>query len=279
MAQNLANQAISDLRHTLDLAEREIALLDTQLTPLLTQRNATISQLECIIKVLAPLALRRLPRDVLVEIFLLSMDGPITLQPTENRASPLADLAEVCSRWREVIMTSPILWKRVSVDFQQWRLPGRLTKSTLNCLSRAGTSTVSLHMKGALSKEPYGVISRTTPGTNPVRDIVIPFASRLREADLKLPYSWLKDFLSLPPGSINNLESIGLTFGFQPIVDVMTSLNADGVPQLGEHTTVFQDAPRLRQISLGLFIDEPVLGDPVLRLDQPRPPVFEPGHK
>jgi len=94
----------------------------------------------------------------------------------------------------------------VCVDYRSWTKVVRLTAMAQELFSRHGQFLLSLENKGSAMSGCWGTV------TNPVPDLLIPQAARLRELSLELPALWFIPFLQLPSGSVDALESISFHF-------------------------------------------------------------------
>ncbi|KAJ7707331.1 hypothetical protein B0H17DRAFT_1032408 [Mycena rosella] len=96
----------------IETAETEVSAVDTHLVHLrsaMEQHTRKRAELQDFVKSHRAMvsAIRRLPSELLSEIFVESVDVSATFEPGRNEPWMIA---QVCSRWRAVALTSPRLW-------------------------------------------------------------------------------------------------------------------------------------------------------------------------
>ena len=124
-----------------------------------------------------PSSLRNVPSEVLSHIFVLC-SNPIILPYRE--IPPQVTVSQVCSRWRQVALTTSVLWSSVSITW-----PGSEYACVLSLYkiwvgrARKHPLTIQLSCRGEC-----GDIHKV------IRDFVVPF--RIKMLDIVLPYdAWL----------------------------------------------------------------------------------------
>ncbi|KDR83081.1 hypothetical protein GALMADRAFT_56814, partial [Galerina marginata CBS 339.88] len=108
----IVQELIVTRRRELELAQREIQTLQNrlkELNPICETIQQSISDLSALI------SLRRLPTDILGEIFLHCL--PTYRNPTLSALEAPMVLTRVCSLWRSVALSSPRLWARLHIPF------------------------------------------------------------------------------------------------------------------------------------------------------------------
>lgn len=103
----------SDIEHDILRFDKEISRLTDVLSELQTQRARLQRQVTSCSSLLAPI--RRLPPELLVEIFSFSCVLPSN-DLTQRKISAPYNISHVCSYWRELSISTPNLWSRISVD-------------------------------------------------------------------------------------------------------------------------------------------------------------------
>ncbi|KAJ7150098.1 hypothetical protein C8R43DRAFT_497364 [Mycena crocata] len=105
LAQDLAHQCYS-IRASLDLAE--------------ARQNNNNSEIEALQAIISPA--RRIPRDILVEVFKFCVDNSIfgddKYSINDPKEAPLV-LSRVCALWRDVALHTPRLWNRLTFYFPE----------------------------------------------------------------------------------------------------------------------------------------------------------------
>ncbi|RDB16572.1 hypothetical protein Hypma_002937 [Hypsizygus marmoreus] len=230
------------LRDILALLQAQVSRLNTEIAPPAAQRAAALPQITRMAKVLVPITLSTFPTEILVNIFKLCIDGSLILDSETLRADPLLNLALVCKRWGTIVKGTSVLWNDFFLDYKRWSNPAPLKNAALACIGRAGPfSPLSIHT--GQPKTQNGVIAAAGANADPLPHIIIPFSVRLKHITLCLPFDWLDNFLTLPPGSIPILESADIQ---------LLSNGQDGDPVLGGTMTVFAGAPNLRKLTFRL---------------------------
>ncbi|RDB27435.1 hypothetical protein Hypma_004112 [Hypsizygus marmoreus] len=114
-------------RNQSDLAKIEARIAEVQdmLHSLVECRNQKEQRLSLFRAIVSPI--RRLPRDVLTDIFLFTREWRTeSSMLDEFRSAPVGPLhtrsplviTHVCTEWRRVALSMPILWARIEVDIQ-----------------------------------------------------------------------------------------------------------------------------------------------------------------
>ncbi|KDR83132.1 hypothetical protein GALMADRAFT_872316 [Galerina marginata CBS 339.88] len=108
----MVQELIVTRRRELELAQREIQTLQNRLKEL-TPKCETIQQ--SISDLSALISLRRLPTDLLREVFLHCL--PAYRNPTLSALGAPMVLTRVCGLWRSVALSYPRLWARLHIPF------------------------------------------------------------------------------------------------------------------------------------------------------------------
>ncbi|KAF9459099.1 hypothetical protein BDZ94DRAFT_1269029 [Collybia nuda] len=181
------------------------------------------------------LPLQNFPPEVLGEIFLWCLSE--RCRPTATQAPLL--LCHISSVCRQVALNIPHLWNNLHIsrkDFSVFRSPHResLSSVVLQWFSRAGFS-VPLSLRIDYIDEAG------------VQNVLVSYAHRIQSLSLKggVPGSklrnQLKPFLEMPPGRVDQLESLGIALR--------------GIPRAP--VTAFELSPRLRKVLLLCNADPP----------------------
>jgi F-box-like len=180
---------------------------------------------------------RKLPSDILLEIFLRCTTSCITARPhlSGSHAEP-HNLVRVCSKWRQLVLHTPELWRDIFVLYEtkeDLELNAALVR---DIILLCGSASVSLSIQVDVAE---GLRFGRTK--NPISDLVIELAGRLRDLTWVGKSEILADFLILPAGSVEFLENIHLEFNDRSFdLSLMKSLPIQ----------VFKDAHKLRTFTL-----------------------------
>ncbi|THU78529.1 hypothetical protein K435DRAFT_973497 [Dendrothele bispora CBS 962.96] len=110
--------AIAECSSDLARYDTEIETLEGMLEELRSKKDETQRYLEQRRSLLSPI--RKMPNEILGEIFAASCSDNgllITTVPHAKISAPTFALSHVCFLWREIIISTPSLWARMSVDF------------------------------------------------------------------------------------------------------------------------------------------------------------------
>lgn len=235
----LSDPAQHEARLLLLDAEGEIPLLDIELfnTPideshaLQMRRAAVVDRIQLYKAAIAPH--RAVPNEVLSEIFALCVD--VVSVPIDLNTVPWS-LARVCVRWKKVVVGTPDVWSNVEVDYQiDWpHSPAVYVNRTLKAnkiLSLCKNSFISIKILGDLFR------SDPTPLIQSMNDLIAPHSTHLKQVTLKCALDFGASFFQLPPGSLQFVDAVDLSF--------------EGPYCVTGKVTVFQNAPKLRKVTWG----------------------------
>ncbi|KAJ7511569.1 hypothetical protein B0H11DRAFT_1679530, partial [Mycena galericulata] len=100
---------ISDLQGPVDVLDVQINDVQTTLARLILQRNEAAESLRQLRAIVSPV--RRVPSDVLCEIFTLASTGTRSMAGDLDIVNPPPwTLAGICRHWRYAALSSPLLW-------------------------------------------------------------------------------------------------------------------------------------------------------------------------
>jgi hypothetical protein len=173
---------------------------------------------------------RRLPPEIVSQIFLQLLPKNWKEDFIFCRCTRLL-LGQICSFWRQVALSTPELWAFIGIEI----LPGRgLSDAAMvkTWLERSGQCSLILRTDWS----PRTKIFSTD--IDPIMDATIPLSHRWTEARFRLTPN-VVDRLAAIKGSIPSLQILVIDFQYtsctQPI-------------------NVFEDAPRLRCLEIGIAI-------------------------
>ncbi|KAJ7178134.1 hypothetical protein C8R46DRAFT_1346367 [Mycena filopes] len=87
-----------------------------------------------------------LPYDVVAEVFLQVLPTYPTAPPIFGRFSPSV-LAQICAKWREVALTTPALWRAISVSSRQLKSQPQRSRYLLEIsLDRSGSFPLAIRI-------------------------------------------------------------------------------------------------------------------------------------
>ena len=138
-------ESIQQIKSTVESVENEIMRLRRSLTELENYRGQLYESITRHQAILSPI--RKLPAEILAEIFLHAADDSNVVWPRKNGEveTPLL-LGKICSYWRTLTHALPQLWSKIRLDIPQV-LEGRSTAGVKAlaemCLSRSGNTLLS----------------------------------------------------------------------------------------------------------------------------------------
>ncbi|KAJ7274900.1 hypothetical protein C8J57DRAFT_1466784 [Mycena rebaudengoi] len=247
---NYAPPEFSSLRAVIASSPAELARYDMEivrvqgiLAELQTARASTQSHYNTCRGLVS--ALRRLPTEILVEIFaLIPPDVPTPRRPgvdlreeIEEETKSVAKvhllrLAGVCSRWHGLVMDTPALWSNISlgawyceyIHGGSWRHSAdqeRMLGLLNSVLDRGANSPLTLHVRYGATPKPLALL--------------VQHSRR-----------WRRMTLEIMAHSVWNFSAVK---GHLPLLEALTihgdSLNASGPALLD----LFRDAPRLTSLT------------------------------
>lgn len=140
----------SIIQSTLSQVHRDIAQLDDRLIHLNHDQELLSSKREALVTYAAKHAtllcpIQRLPYELLADIFIRCMPPKVRWPSTRAKLHTVAP-SHTCRRWRNVALSTPALWSRMSFDLRD-----SSTQSQKQCLKdmilRMGASRLSLVIK------------------------------------------------------------------------------------------------------------------------------------
>lgn len=124
--------------------DAEIAKLQATLFSIQRERDSIFRQMSSLRSILAPI--RRLPSDVLVEIFKYhqakNADGFITFEG-RRVLIPMLEIANVCSYWRSLILANTCFWTNVRIYALEAKTSGARLQTILD---RSRNSLLCIHL-------------------------------------------------------------------------------------------------------------------------------------
>ncbi|KAH9484772.1 hypothetical protein JR316_0001674 [Psilocybe cubensis] len=96
-----------------EILDSQILTLEMQLKGLRDKRRKVDKTISCYNNVMSPI--RRIPADIFREIFFHCVDNDCDHDLSTTRAPML--LTHVCSFWRSIALSSPLLWARMHITF------------------------------------------------------------------------------------------------------------------------------------------------------------------
>jgi hypothetical protein len=187
---------------------------------------------------------RRLPNDVLLEIFFCCTPNRSTARPHLYSAHAEPNnlrLARVCSKWRQLVLGAPYFWRDIFVHYKTKEDLERNVVLVNDIVLLCGRMSVSLHVRVDDSED-----FRFTTAENPISDLLIGVAGRLREFTWVGSDEILVNFLQLPTVSVELLENVCL------------SVRDELIWERGQLIQVFKNAHKLHTFTM-----EPMHTDPV----------------
>ncbi|KAJ7703888.1 hypothetical protein B0H17DRAFT_38643 [Mycena rosella] len=245
---------ISELLAELARFDVQIAKLQAELDQLAARRAPFQAHYDDCYGLIAPI--RRLPSEILVEIFRLCWLEPVAdvdesaLAMKRLANAPLLALSQVCSRWHTIALGTPALWSVIEIDSLIWSEPTVKVDTAMGLLR-------SVLERGA--NHPLVVTIRNLDGGQlygPALELLARHSVRWRSAILTGPLAPLRHL----SGAKNNLPQLeSLMFYCWPWETPETT-----------PFELFQVAPSLARLELAGNVDNfPVLSNfPFEQLDR-----------
>ena len=150
--ENSIRKSIQHIKSTVASVENEIIRIRRSLTELEDYRGQLYENLTRHQAVLSPI--RKIPPEILAEIFLRAADGDGVVWPRKNGVVDMAFLlGRICSYWRTISHSLPLLWSNIRLDIphapeSRSARSLKATHAAVNelvemCLSRSGNSLLS----------------------------------------------------------------------------------------------------------------------------------------
>ncbi|KAF8879605.1 hypothetical protein BD779DRAFT_1147447 [Infundibulicybe gibba] len=168
--------------------------------------------------------MENIPVEIIQRIF-LELCSQSTRFPL-RRDEPRLIVTHVCSQWRAIALSTPILWANFSIYVWDSCLPLCPIRAWI---SRSGQSTLSFKLYNS------------TRDSETVINFVFPIIHRCSLLKLHLNTTTLNRLLTLPLNSLCALQS-------------MTLLIEGNAPDIIPFSTAFQPCPELRKFSLTAFM-------------------------
>ncbi|KAF8214832.1 hypothetical protein K438DRAFT_1749906 [Mycena galopus ATCC 62051] len=138
------------------------------------------------------------PFEIFAKIFVYFRDDAMGESLPSLRV--LLRVSQVCSRWRSIAHCTGELWTRIPLNFHAKRHYRRLQNLFEQWVARSHPRTLAI-----------GVRSCYPLPQNPIVDLLLAHASRIRELSLDLPAIHFHRFLQAPAGSFPMLEKLNMT--------------------------------------------------------------------
>lgn len=201
--------------HLVDLKQRRIADADRIAT-----LRAAIS------------SVKKLPPETFTEIFMYFNTGYVKLPPKKAEYSYPWILGHICSRWRQILWSSPSLWDTIEIH--------HLNEIDLTYLTAVWDNIIRQSLNYVLSNTTTPIdLTVSNDRAARISDILITHNHRFREltiggADAGVAFQ----LFDLPPTSLTNLEKLQISW-------VCDSHSA----HLNRMRSALQTAPNLRSVS------------------------------
>ncbi|KAJ7173426.1 hypothetical protein C8R46DRAFT_1255597 [Mycena filopes] len=210
-------------------ASSSAALIDTALIRMRAEHMVLTEYYELCSSTLAPV--RRLPPEILIQIFLLCTSPPKELNSKDYREEihrlthhDLTQLAQVCAYWRALAWGTPTFWRALDLDMKFWS--NKMLPLVQTALERSANSL--LHVR---------IGAPDVPVDHTLLDLVAQHSVRWQAG---LFYMDFEFFASLAPirGNLPLLECAHIIPGISDSSEKLQALAIAAVE-------LFSDAPRL----------------------------------
>ncbi|KAJ7201956.1 hypothetical protein B0H12DRAFT_1233624 [Mycena haematopus] len=232
--------------------DEEIAKLQSVLNKMVADRAILQNHADSYLSVSSPI--RRLSNEMLLQIFEfysgsesprpaceIDWDGLPYTAGVGSMYCLLQYLGQVCTRWHNLVMGTPVLWAKIQMDFLNFYLdfPDEMMQLASSALKRSVLTPLDICIRGRDFDQTSGV---------PVLEFLARNSHRWKEARI-----WADE-----DGSQNVAQALTLAQENFPLLE---NLHFSGLPNGGDF---FEFAPRLTEITL----EYPIPPDPKLPWQQ-----------
>ncbi|KAJ7111365.1 hypothetical protein C8R44DRAFT_883171 [Mycena epipterygia] len=170
-----------------------------------------------------------LPNEIISEIFIHFLPIYPRRPPIIGRLSPVV-LGQICGRWRGIALSTPALWRAISLKPLYSNL-GEKLHLLETYLERSGSCLLSIEL------ESYHISGELTPFV----EAIASHSARWEYLDLCMPRHYLRSFDS-PPPFLHSLKLHTFKNTFMPADEVKDTL-----------TSVFHAVPLLCYVALSFY--------------------------
>ena len=216
------NNILEQPRARLLQIEEEISRVEKILSDLHRERDSVSDAIDKYAILLTPI--RRIPRDVLQEIFIRCLPTDRNAVMASNEAPLL--LGRVCSSWRTTSRSTPQLWSTIHIPIPRHHAsfyaldipPGDYSELAGKVVEvRATVARDWLLRSGScpldISLNQWDEAPSTDPDLpRPLLTVIVPFSERWRKVSITAPIQSLSSITALSPAALPNLESLSLNF-------------------------------------------------------------------
>ncbi|THU77795.1 hypothetical protein K435DRAFT_846052 [Dendrothele bispora CBS 962.96] len=222
------SQCLIDAEREAQLCDDEIQRLEADIVALRNQQQRIYRRIDRYRSLLAPI--RKLPPEVLGRIFrLICIENSVAAEID----CPAVHLSHVCAGWRDLALSTPSLWSRISIDlFQSEHDPSQVRLMLNTCLALSNPLPIFLHL----------TITDEADIADFILQSVVRHCARWAEVHLNIDASHF-DKLSPIKGNLPLLHSLEV----QTLDDFEMPQDLDSPESLD----CFSPAPRLRAVAIG----------------------------
>lgn len=186
---------ISEAKHHLSSLQQAIGRVQGMLQELKESKNQLAAYIKAHEAVIAPI--RRIPDDILIEIFMLCLPSAYEALPDPMKAPLL--LTRVCQRWRAVVCAAPMLWSTIYLMVESYSVEEAI-KATKFWMSSSAQCPLNITLR-----------SHDLGPCHSVLELLLPHAHRWRKASFQIPSQLLYMFNSIRD-KLPSLEYLNLDF-------------------------------------------------------------------
>lgn len=228
--------------------ESNISHTQRKLASFSARRDHLLDQTERYRIAIAPY--KRLPPEILIEIFLACLPEHVQLPPSVDEA-PLS-LTRICSSWRALALNAQELWNKFQVGLCARPLRNHAALTSFQVwLNRCPDRPLSFKVTTA-PRAPFP-LPGLTHSILPV-DLILPYTTRIRKLDMQnISGEQMTSLISLPMGAFPLLEEIDI---FLRDSWLYRSLHREeeGEGEEGRQaSTAFRGAEKLKKVTLRGF--------------------------
>ncbi|KAF8059236.1 hypothetical protein FPV67DRAFT_1518873 [Lyophyllum atratum] len=234
----LSDREYKQARTLISDTEKVVISLDQEIPRLIAKREEVAERLSRFRFATAPY--KRLPVEVLSDIFVWTLDGqPVVFPPVDCSDAPWV-LRQICSSWRHVALNEPRLWNdvRITIPAAHPRLP--LMVNFLHSII-SPTGPLSIFLKRNIDTTPERVVD----------DLIIPHIPRIKNLNLHITFGAFGRLLEIRHQDFSELETLHLSiYSRTDMFGRGSRMDWSTMSEKCRRATVFQSAHLLRHLTI-----------------------------
>ncbi|KAJ7597760.1 hypothetical protein C8J56DRAFT_920886 [Mycena floridula] len=197
-----SDEQLHSVRITFPKAIAELSRLNALITDITRSRDELNSYIFGCNSILSPI--RRLPPEMLQEIFMHCLPGSSTTSVT-SREAPLL-LGRVCKTWREISISTPTLWSdiKISLPKDSCQREAEQTRDIVEqWIGRSGSTPLSISLASSAQ-----ISTSSQHAIELILDLLVQSSARWRILDIRLPSTSLVALESVCRNQVPLLERL-----------------------------------------------------------------------